>query len=154
MCETSGTADPLLLVHEAGAIADELLGRLAPEALVKALDLGSPRGFDRAVALLAAKLRRPSGLRTWTQCAPPWASSMWTGPDHGCPAAQAYRRGPGCRTAGDRHHSRPDPGPLGTRQSRSCGDPDRGATVPGARHRGRPQRPGPPGGPTRGAVPG
>lgn len=61
MCGTCGTADALLLVHEAGVTADELLGALAPTALAKALDLGSPRGFDRAVALLAARLRRAVG---------------------------------------------------------------------------------------------
>jgi SPP1 gp7 family putative phage head morphogenesis protein len=59
MCGTSSTADSLLLLHEAGAAADELLGPLA--AVTKALDLGTPRGFDRAVALLAARLRRAVG---------------------------------------------------------------------------------------------
>ena len=61
MCGTCGTADPLLLLHDAASVADELLGPLAPVALAKALDLGSAQGFDRAVALLAARLRRAVG---------------------------------------------------------------------------------------------
>jgi len=59
MCGTSGTADALLVLHEAGRIADDLLGPLA--RVTKALELGTPRGFDRAVALLAARLRRAVG---------------------------------------------------------------------------------------------
>jgi SPP1 gp7 family putative phage head morphogenesis protein len=61
MCGTCGTADALLLVYQAGLAADELLGPLAPVALTKALDLGTSRGFDRAVAILAARLRRAVG---------------------------------------------------------------------------------------------
>lgn len=59
MCGTCGTADALLLVHQAGVAADELLAPLV--RVTKALELGSPRGFDRAVALLAARFRRAVG---------------------------------------------------------------------------------------------
>src|SRR5512145_1779787 len=59
MCGKHAIADSLLLLHEAGEIADELLGPLA--RLTKALDLGTPAGFDRAVALLASRLRRAVG---------------------------------------------------------------------------------------------
>ncbi len=55
------SADRLLLVHEARVAADELLGGFSHLPLGKALDLGSPRGFDRAVAVLAARLRRAVG---------------------------------------------------------------------------------------------
>src|SRR3990167_5081566 len=61
MCETSGTADRLLLVHEARVATDELLGDYLRLPLGKAINLGSPGGFDRAVALLAARLRRATG---------------------------------------------------------------------------------------------
>lgn len=60
MCGLCGTADHLLLVHEAGAILDEMLAGIV-EPLSKAVDLNTKRGFDRAVALLAAKLHRVSG---------------------------------------------------------------------------------------------
>lgn len=61
MCGTSGTAEDLLLVHEAGLVLDGVLAPSGVAVLAKALNLGSPRGFDRAVALLAAKLRRTAG---------------------------------------------------------------------------------------------
>lgn len=61
MCETSGTADRLLVVHEARVAADELLGDCLRLPLRKAINLGTPGGFDRAVALLAARLRRATG---------------------------------------------------------------------------------------------
>lgn len=58
MCGTSATADRLLLVHEARIVADGLLSDALRLPVTKALDLGTARGFDRAVALLAAQLRR------------------------------------------------------------------------------------------------
>lgn len=48
----------LLELHDAGAFADELLKQLLQLPVHKALDLGSPAGFDRASTLLAARLRR------------------------------------------------------------------------------------------------
>lgn len=56
MCEQSGT-DELLTVGHGRAAADDILGALGVP-VVKALDLGSARGFDAAVARLAAELRR------------------------------------------------------------------------------------------------
>jgi hypothetical protein len=56
MCETCPIDDPLLLLHDAGAAADEVLRGLRVE-VTKALDLSTPRGFDRAVAVLGARLR-------------------------------------------------------------------------------------------------
>jgi SPP1 gp7 family putative phage head morphogenesis protein len=61
MCGTSATADRLLLVHEARVAADEVLGRYLRLPLGKAIRLDTPGGFDRAVALLAARLRRAAG---------------------------------------------------------------------------------------------
>jgi SPP1 gp7 family putative phage head morphogenesis protein len=61
VCATSATADALELIARARELADELLTPLFPSPLAKALDLGSARGFDRAVALLAARLRRAAG---------------------------------------------------------------------------------------------
>lgn len=61
MCGTSDIADRLLLVHEARLVADELLGQPVQAPLEKAINLGTARGFDRAVALLAARLRRAAG---------------------------------------------------------------------------------------------
>ncbi len=61
MCGTSGTADRLLVMHEARVAADELLGDYLRLPLRKAINLGLPGGFDRAVALLAARLRRATG---------------------------------------------------------------------------------------------
>ena len=61
MCGTSATADRLLVAHEARGAADELLGDYLRLPLRKAINLGTPGGFDRAVALLAARLRRATG---------------------------------------------------------------------------------------------
>jgi SPP1 gp7 family putative phage head morphogenesis protein len=61
MCGTSVTADRLLVVHDARVAADELLGDYLRLPLGKAINLGSPAGFDRAVAVLAARLRRATG---------------------------------------------------------------------------------------------
>lgn len=49
----------LLAEHtEAREFADELLEQVLRLPVTKAMDLGSPQGFDRASALLAARLRR------------------------------------------------------------------------------------------------
>jgi SPP1 gp7 family putative phage head morphogenesis protein len=61
MCGTSATDERLVLVHEARVCADELAGRFLGASVAKAIDLGSPSGFDRAVALLAVRLRRAVG---------------------------------------------------------------------------------------------
>ncbi len=58
MCGPSGIADRLLMLHEARVAADELVERCLGLQLAKAMNLGTPAGFDRAVALLAARLRR------------------------------------------------------------------------------------------------
>jgi hypothetical protein len=55
------TAERLLLLHEAGQAADQVLEGFLRLPVTKALDLGSPEGFDRAAALLAARLRRAVG---------------------------------------------------------------------------------------------
>jgi SPP1 gp7 family putative phage head morphogenesis protein len=55
------TAERLLLLHEAGQAADQVLEGFLRLPVTKALDLGSPEGFDRASALLAARLRRAVG---------------------------------------------------------------------------------------------
>lgn len=55
------TADRLLFVHEARLAADELLRDYLRLPVEKAIRLGSPKDFDRAVALLAAQLRRSVG---------------------------------------------------------------------------------------------
>lgn len=57
MCDASSTAEHLALVHEARVAADDLLGGYLRLPVAKALDLRTPRGFDRAVARLAALLR-------------------------------------------------------------------------------------------------
>lgn len=56
MCGTSGT-DELLTLGAARCVADDLLASLRVP-LAKALDLSTGRGFDIAVAKLAAQLRR------------------------------------------------------------------------------------------------
>jgi hypothetical protein len=61
VCEASSIAESLRLVHEAREFADELLDDLLRVPLAKALDVGSARGFDRAVALFAGWLRRAAG---------------------------------------------------------------------------------------------
>ncbi|MDP1916616.1 MAG: head morphogenesis protein [Myxococcales bacterium] len=48
----------LLEVHDARVFADELLEQVLRPPIAKAMDLGSPQGFDRASTLLAARLRR------------------------------------------------------------------------------------------------
>jgi hypothetical protein len=48
----------LLEVHDARVFADELLEQVLRLPVAKAMDLGSPAGFDRASTLLAARLRR------------------------------------------------------------------------------------------------
>jgi SPP1 gp7 family putative phage head morphogenesis protein len=61
MGETLEPADRLDTVHGARIAADELLGVYLRLPLEKAISLGTPRDFDRAVALLAAQLRRAVG---------------------------------------------------------------------------------------------
>ena len=61
MCGTSASADRLLVVHEARVAADELVERFLRLPVAKAMNLGTRAGFDRAVALLAAQLRRATG---------------------------------------------------------------------------------------------
>lgn len=48
----------LLEHHDARVFADELLEQVLRLPVAKAMDLGSPEGFDRASTLLAARLRR------------------------------------------------------------------------------------------------
>lgn len=52
----------LLEVHDARVFADELLEQVLRLPIAKAMDLGSPQGFDRASTLLAARLRRSAAL--------------------------------------------------------------------------------------------
>jgi SPP1 gp7 family putative phage head morphogenesis protein len=61
MCGTSASADRLLVVHEARVAADELVERFLRRPVAKTMNLGTRAGFDRAVALLAAQLRRATG---------------------------------------------------------------------------------------------
>jgi len=61
MCGTSATDEHLVFVHEARLAADEVVSRYLGAPIAKAMDLGTPSGFDRAVALLAARLRRATG---------------------------------------------------------------------------------------------
>jgi SPP1 gp7 family putative phage head morphogenesis protein len=56
VCVTSGTADDLCLIVRSREAADEILERYLRVGIRKALDLGSARGFDRAVGKLAALL--------------------------------------------------------------------------------------------------
>ncbi|MCA9559584.1 MAG: head morphogenesis protein, partial [Myxococcales bacterium] len=56
MCVTSGTADDLCLIVRSREAADEILQRYLRVGIRKAFDLGSARGFDRAVGKLAALL--------------------------------------------------------------------------------------------------
>lgn len=58
MCGTCDTADALAVVAQARRVADAFAAELLQEPVAKAMDLGTPRGFDRAVASLAAELRR------------------------------------------------------------------------------------------------
>jgi SPP1 gp7 family putative phage head morphogenesis protein len=61
MCGTSASADRFLVVHEARLAADELVERFLGLPVAKAMNLRTRAGFDRAVALLAARLRRATG---------------------------------------------------------------------------------------------
>lgn len=56
MCVACSTADQLGLLRRARAAADEILWRYLRVPVHKAFDLGSARGFDRAVGQLAALL--------------------------------------------------------------------------------------------------
>jgi hypothetical protein len=56
VCDACSTADDLRLVHAAREAADAILERYLRLRLRKAFDLGSSRGFDRAVGRLAALL--------------------------------------------------------------------------------------------------
>lgn len=58
MCGACSTADELRLLHAAREAADEILERYLRVRLQKAFDLGSPKGFDRAVAQLAGLLSK------------------------------------------------------------------------------------------------
>ena len=57
MCGTSATADELAVVHGARLVADDVLRGLGLPVR-KAMDLSTPKGFDRAVAGMASELRR------------------------------------------------------------------------------------------------
>lgn len=57
VCAPSATAEDHALVVEAGGVADGLLARYFRLGVAKALNLGTPTGFDRAVARLAGQLR-------------------------------------------------------------------------------------------------
>ena len=58
MCGACDTADALAVVARARRVAEALAAELLHEPVAKAMDLGTARGFDRAVASLAAELRR------------------------------------------------------------------------------------------------
>lgn len=53
-------SDPLLQLNAAAGMLDELLGGVV-EPVTKAIELSTGKGFDRAVALLAARLRKAAG---------------------------------------------------------------------------------------------
>ena len=57
MCETFGTDDHLAVIRQGREAADEILSRYLRVDILKAYDMGSPRGFDRAVTYLAGQLR-------------------------------------------------------------------------------------------------
>jgi len=57
MCVRCATADRLALVADARDVADALLGRYLRLDVAKAMTLGTPRGFDRAVVRLARLLQ-------------------------------------------------------------------------------------------------
>lgn len=57
MCVRCATADDLALVAEARDVADALLGRYLRLDVAKAMNLGTPGGFDRAVVRLARLLQ-------------------------------------------------------------------------------------------------
>ena len=58
MCDQSDIDSELVLVREAALVADVLLGDLFNVPIFKAVDLSDPAGFDKAVAVLASKLKR------------------------------------------------------------------------------------------------
>lgn len=60
MCVRCATADQLALVSDARDVADALLGRYLRLGVAKAMNLGMPAGFDRAVARLARLLQSRS----------------------------------------------------------------------------------------------
>lgn len=57
MCDPSGIANDHGIVHAGRRAADAVLERYLGLPVQKALDLGTPRGLDRAIAGLAAQLR-------------------------------------------------------------------------------------------------
>ncbi len=57
MCGTFGTGDRLAVIRQGREAADEILSRYLRVEIFKAYDMGSPRGFDRAVTDLAGQLR-------------------------------------------------------------------------------------------------
>ena len=57
MCGRSAIAEDLGLVRDAGRVADSILGRYLRIPVRKSMDLGTAKGFDRAVVSMAAKLR-------------------------------------------------------------------------------------------------
>lgn len=61
MCGTCATGDELSEVARARRFADVLAADLLRLPVEKAMELGTPQGFDRAVASLAAELRRQAG---------------------------------------------------------------------------------------------
>ena len=61
MCDPCPPADALETVARARRVADALTSELLRLPLAKAMDLGTAAGFDRAVAGLAAELRRQAG---------------------------------------------------------------------------------------------
>lgn len=58
MCGPSASDDRLLVVHEARVAANEIVEHFLGLPVAKAMNLGTRARFDRAVALLAARLRR------------------------------------------------------------------------------------------------
>ena len=58
MCVACSTADDLDLIRGARQIADAILDGHRHSTVRKAMDLGTKKGFDRAVAGMAAELRR------------------------------------------------------------------------------------------------
>ena len=61
MCETCSSGDDMLLLNEAGTFVDSVLEDCLALPVSKAIDLGTRKGFDRAAALLSARLRQATG---------------------------------------------------------------------------------------------
>jgi hypothetical protein len=61
VCDTNLSGDRFALIRDARIAADELVARCLGLPIAKALDLSTRAGFDRAVAALAAQLRRATG---------------------------------------------------------------------------------------------